>query len=551
MASISIDSDSAISTPNGVVFDAIVIGSGFGGAMAADHLLRAGKRVLMIERGDWVPRGEHNWADEWSRELTPAYTAETPYRILHGGPREFIGSFNCVGGPSVYYGGVAVRFREADFEPPAGIVGNSNAEWPYRYGDLEPFYHRAEELLDVAGDDRGDPTAPPRSAPYPQALPPLTALSRRIEAGARRLGLHPSRLPLAINYRTSAGRKACVRCTRCDGFACAVSAKNDLATTLIPDLLRRGLQLETQTVAVRLLERDRHIVGVQCFDKRTERQVVYRARNVVLAAGALATPHLLLASSLENANPGGSVVGRYLMRHYNRAVFGVFLRPPNPRAEFEKELFISDYYFGDPALGGPSGRLGSLQQFATPGLAVIRAAVPTALGIMATPFVPRLTGLLCIAEDQPQETNGVGIDRDSVDRFGLPQLVVRHRYSDRDQDAADALRRGAKRIMRRAGASGWWTYDIRTFSHAVGTVRMGVDPRTSALDGDGRYRGIANLFVTDASVMPTSAAVNPSLTIAAHALRAAERLANDSDNWSRPGVFSDAESAAEDVAAHL
>jgi choline dehydrogenase-like flavoprotein len=551
MSSISNGSDSATSTPNGVLFDAIVIGSGFGGAMAAEPLVRAGKRVLMVERGDWVERGEHNWAHELSRELTPAYTAETPYRILDGAAREIIGSFNCVGGPSVYYGGVALRFREADFEPPAEIVGASNAAWPYRYGDLEPYYQRAEELLDVAGDDRGDPTAPPRSAPFPQTLPPLTPLSRRIELAARRLGLHASRLPLAINYRADTARNVCVRCTRCDGFACAVSAKNDLATTLIPDLVRRGMHLVTQTVAVRLIVRDRHVVGVRCFDKHTDRQVTYRARNVVLAAGALATPHLLLASSLEQENRGGSVVGRYLMRHYNRVLFGVFFRPPNPRQEFEKELLISDFYFGDPRLGGPSGRLGSLQQFATPGLAVIRSAVPPLQGFLATPFVPRLAGLLCIAEDQPQETNGVSIDRASVDRFGLPQLLVRHRYSSRDRAAADALRRGAKRIMRRAGARGWWTYDIRTFSHAVGTVRMGDDPRTSALDGDGRFRGIPNLFVTDASVMATSAAVNPSLTIAAHALRAAERLANDSDSWSRPGMFSESESADEDVAAHL
>jgi choline dehydrogenase-like flavoprotein len=302
---------------------------------------------------------------------------------------------------------------------------------------------------------------------------------------------------------------------------------------------------------VRLIVRDHHVVGVVCFDKRTDRQVTYRARNVVLAAGALATPHLLLASSLHQMNPGGAAVGRYLMRHYNRVFFGVFLRSPNPRAEFEKELFISDYYFGDPKLGGPAGRLGSLQQFATPGPAVIRSAVPSLIGFLATPFVPHLTGLLCIAEDQPQESNGVTIDRAALDRFGLPQLLVRHRYSPRDRAAADALRRAAKRIMRTAGASGWWTYDIRTFSHAVGTVRMGDDPHTSPLDGDGRYRGIANLIVTDASVMPTSAAVNPSLTIAAHALRAAERLASDSEAWSRPGTFSESESADEDVAAHL
>ena len=141
-------------------WDAVVIGSGFGGTMAARELVRAGWRVLMLERGDWVARGPHNWAPRSVGPLTDAYSTATPYRVLAGGDREWMGAFECVGGPSVFYGGVSLRFRERDFEPAPEIVGDSGARWPFGYRELEPYYARAERLLGVAGDDGGDPTAP-------------------------------------------------------------------------------------------------------------------------------------------------------------------------------------------------------------------------------------------------------------------------------------------------------------------------------------------------------------------------------------------------------
>src|SRR5215216_5400864 len=220
----------------GTFYDVIVIGSGFGGAMTAWELVRAGQSVLMLERGDWVPRGVANWDEVYGFfQLTPAYTLETPYAVEQEGRPETQGICACVGGPSVFYGGASFRFREGDFSASREIADGSGAAWPFDYAALEPFYARAEAMLGVAGAAGEDPTEPPRSTPFPQALPPLAATSRRIADAAQSLGLHPSRIPLAIRYSGSTG--VCVGCTTCDAFACAVGAKRDVATAVIPQLL--------------------------------------------------------------------------------------------------------------------------------------------------------------------------------------------------------------------------------------------------------------------------------------------------------------------------
>lgn len=481
-------------------YDAIVIGSGFGGAMAAHVLVDAGWSVLMLERGDWVARGAHNWAPDGVGPLTPHYSPESQ-------------TFHCVGGPSVFYGGVAFRFRARDFEHTPEIAGDSGACWPWSYGDLEPYYTEAEQLLGVAGTAGADPTEAERSAPYPQRPAGLAPISRRIERAARELGCRPFPLPLAINHSRDSGRQACVGCGTCDGFACAIGAKNDLATVVLRPLMRRGLDLRANTVVTRLIAAHGRVSGVVAVDHDTGRTTTYRAGAVLLAAGALASPHLLLASGLSPLNPAGHLVGRYLMRHYNEIVFGIFPKPPNSSGGFHKQLAIHDYYFGHPSIRTPLGKLGGIQQLATPPVGLVRAQLPRLLGAVLAPWVNHLTGLLTIAEDQPRYENRVALDG------------VTHRYSDRDVAASRALTGRARAILRRAGAWGFYRHRIETFSHAVGTVRTGVDPRTSPLDEDCRFRGLENLWVVDGSVMPTSAGVNPSLTIAAIALRAAHRLA--------------------------
>ncbi len=497
-----------------MTWDAIVIGSGFGGAMAAWPLVEAGQRVLMLERGGWVGRGPENWSDGGAGLITPYYTKESAYRVHAGGRQYESGAWNCVGGQSVFYGGASYRFRETDFIPNARICGSSNADWPFRYDDLEPHYSWAEALLGVAGESA--PGAPWRSMPFPQPPAPLSASSRMIADAALGSGFTPSRIPLAISFDGRGAARPCMRCGTCDGYACAAEAKNDLATGILPRMIRMGMTLRPHTVCVRLRAAGARVTSVEYVDRISGERGSTSAARIILAAGTLATPHLLLASDLARVNPAAGSVGRYLTRHRNAVVFGVFARKPAGARAFDKQVAILDLY--DVA--------GSIQQL-TPPAGLVKAYLPRGLRKLGAQVVARSSGLIVIAEDQPHSDNGVEVDWATRDRFGLPQLRVRHSYSRDDERACATLVRAAKRILRTAGASVTLTHSIETFSHALGTVRMGCDPRTAPLDADGRYRGLDNLFVVDGSALPRSAGINPSLTIAANALRVGAAIARN------------------------
>jgi choline dehydrogenase-like flavoprotein len=484
-------------------YDLVVIGSGFGGAMAAAPAVFDGKRVLMIESGDWVARGPDNWGPSGMSEKTPYYSREDAFDVAAGGYGNVLGAYACVGGASVFYGGVAMRLREQDFEPFAEIDGGSGARWPYRYADLEPYYTEAEALLQVAGTTGEDPTEPTRSTGYPQAPGPLAPISARIAEAARALGLAPFRLPLAINYQAASGRTPCPACSTCDGFACAVQAKNDLSVVLVPRLQRAGLHLAVNTTAVRLDHHGGRVTGVVCSARASGGSLTYTGRAVVIAGGALATPRLLLASGLDRVNPAGHAIGRYLMRHCNAVVMGGFLSRPAPHGEFHKQIGIHDYYFGHPGISRPAGRLGCLQQFGTPEPALVRDYLPLGLGRLVALVVSHTTGFIVMAEDRPRAENRVELVGPAPAADRLPPARITHHYDARDLAARAVLVRAARRILRKAGA---------------------IDPTQAPLDAWGAFRGLDNLYVTDASALPRSGGVNPSLTIAANALRTGRRL---------------------------
>jgi choline dehydrogenase-like flavoprotein len=504
-------------------FDAIVVGSGMGGSMVADTLVRAGRSVLMLERGDWVQRGAHNWEPGSTLDLSPFCTVREPYRVLAGGHRNYMGFYCCVGGPSVFYGGVAMRFREADFETSPEIERDTGVRWPISYADLEPYYSRAEEKLQVAGEIGRDPTEPYHSYDYPQGPNELSGTSRLVESAALDLGLQPFRLPLAINYSSADGRARCPGCGNCDTFACAVEAKNDPATVIIPNLIRKGLKLRANTVTTCLVVKGTRVVAVECYDISTGCKIRFGAELVIVSAGALGSPLLLLASELQRLNPGGHTVGRYLSRHCASIVYG-FFRGDLGTDQFHKQLGVHDFYFGHPTINSPSGKLGSIQQVQSPPLGLMRSRLPWPVAGIIGPANHHMTGLLVLAEDQPRYRNGVAINRNQGSNNGLPELEVTHYYTKRDKAARRALSKRARRILRRAGAWLTCTHNIKTFSHAVGTVRMGSDPTNSALDPFCRFRGVEDLYVVDGSFMPRPSGINPSLTIAANALRCAEYM---------------------------
>ncbi|HUF50386.1 MAG TPA: GMC family oxidoreductase [Longimicrobiales bacterium] len=504
-----------------MMYDAIVIGSGFGGALAAYPLVHAGWKVLMLERGDWVARGPQCWSPDGVRDLTPYYDRTTPYTV-RGDDRMQQAGVHCVGGASVFYGGVSLRFREQDFgpEPQERAAG---ARWPFGYDTLEPYYAAAERLIGVAGEAGTDPTEPWRSTAYPQRVPPLSRTACRIADAGARLGLTPFRLPLALNHTSRHGQNTCISCNTCDGYACAIGAKNDIASAILPELIAHGMRVLPHTAATRLVTEGRRITGVETIDTRTHARRSHDARFVIVAAGALATPHLLLASGLQHMSSAPAHVGATLMRHCNSIVFGIFPRRLDPAREFHKQVGFNDLYLGDgnsPALG----RLGTIQQIHAPPVGLVRTMLPGPLARVGERLLDRMTGLIAIAADTPQQRNCVEL-MDGHDALGMPRARVSHRYTARDRAARRVLAHAAARVLSEAGALVTFTMPIRTFSHGLGTVRMGEAEAANPLDATNRFRGIDNLYVTDASALPTAGGVNPSLTIAAVAYRAGCLLA--------------------------
>jgi choline dehydrogenase-like flavoprotein len=499
-----------------------VIGSGFGGAMAAYQLVEAGMRVLMIERGSWVTRGDHNRDLTGSWHTRDGYSTETPYH-LEGDSRKKIGAFHCVGGPSVFYGGVALRMREDDFSPHPEVSGD--LRWPFDYRDLEDHYERAERLLGVRGDIGADATSPPRRTELQPPHLDLCGTSRVLWDAAARLGFSPFRLPLAINGGEDDGRPRCSACGVCDGFACAIGAKNDLATALIPRLVARGMTLRTNAVALSLEVSRGRVSRVLAADRITGAPLSFASDRFVVAAGALATPHLLLTSGLERSNPAGEHVGRHLMRHCNGIVVGASSAPAGEAAEFRKQIGIHDFYRGDPAAEDVTGRIGAIQQVRATQIALLMAPLPASVKAALIPTLERLIGFIVIAEDQPVASNRVFLDPSARDAFGRPVARIHHRHTPRDLAARRALSERGAQILREGGCAFTFRVPVSTFSHGLGTVRMGDDPTRFPVAPDGRFRGTENLWITDGSVFPTSAAVNPSLSISANALRVGAEIA--------------------------
>jgi len=482
---------------------AIVIGSGFGGSMAAFELMQKGYKVLLLERGDWVQRSSENWLRSSTMELTNHYS-KSRYKVS---PPNTSGACYCVGGPSVFYGGVSLRFRENDFSYDPKM--SPDARWPISYEDIEPHYQKAEEILNIAGCDDLDPTKPKRSKPYPRSPQPLSPASKKIQEAARSLNLSPFPLPMAIDHKT------CIRCTTCDAYACAISAKNDLCKMVLQPLMNKGLTIKTQKLAYRLLRKGDAIDGIEVLDLPTRTLETYKADIVILAAGALETPKLLLQSDLSGINPASHAIGRYLMRHCNAVVFGVF-NDNSMQSTYHKNLAILDFYHQE--LDG-SAKLGSIQQIMAPSAELFKAKLKWPIGNFTELLFPYTLGLLIIAEDQSCFQNGIALSKNQKDEFGIPKTIITHRYTQRDKRAREELIKKGKEVLTRSGALFNLKCNLPTFSHALGTVRMGENPNTSPLDPYGRFRGVKNLYITDGSTFSTSGGVNPSLTIAANALR--------------------------------
>ena len=490
---------------NAAHYDAVVIGSGFGGSLVAHALVQAGLKTALLERGQWAKRDAADW-DQRTILLKQRYRAASPLLVKQYGRRTFQRTYpnEVVGGNSVFFGGASLRLRPADF-----------VRWPFSYADLAPYYARAEQLLGVHGEVGTDPHEPPGLATYPRRAVELSAPAQRIYQAGTALGLRPFKIPLAINF-SDRSRPLCLRCITCDGFPCKVEAKNDIASTVLASAAAAGLEIIVGAVAKRLVQRGGRVEQVEYVDSTSRQTHALSADLVVLAAGALNSPALLLRSGFDHP-----LIGRFLMRHCNGVACYIFPFRTNPQQVFHKQLCFSDFYEDLRAELGTAA--GVIQDIYTPAPPVIRHHTPWGLKTLAGMLASRMQSLLCIAEDDPRRENRVSLSSEQ-DVLGMELVQIEHAYSDADCRRRDYLLAKAGAVLRQAGGLLRYRYLIDSFSHAVGTLRCATTPEEGVLDVDCRYWDSDNVYVSDGSFMPSSGGVNPSLTIAANALRVAERI---------------------------
>jgi choline dehydrogenase-like flavoprotein len=504
-------------------YDVIIIGSGAGGGTLAYRLAPSGKRILILERGDFVPREKANW-DSRAVNVEARYNTRESWRDKDGQPLHPHTNYY-VGGNTKFYGAALFRLRERDFGELAHHGGTSPA-WPITYADLEPYYTEAERLYHVHGERGVDPTDPWASAPY--AYPAVSHEPRiqRLHDDLSRCGLKPFHVPLGIMLDESRpGQSPCVRCNTCDGFPCLVKAKSDAQVVCVePALTWPNVTLMTKAKVLRLdtSTSGRAVTGVTA--EIAGDRVAFSADIVVSSCGAINSAALLLRSATDRhpdglAN-GSGVVGRHYMGHINSVLLAI-AKTPNPTV-FQKTLAVNDFYFGDEEFPYPMGHISFVGKLDA-----------IALSAGAPPFVPGMTldvmakhslDFWLTSEDLPDPNNRVTLDRDG-------NIVLS--YTPNNDEGHRHLTKRLERLLQHLDMHPHLVprnlfvgnrIPLAGVAHQNGTIRFGHDPRSSALDPMCKAHELDNLYVVDGSFFPSSGAVNPALTIMANALRVGDHL---------------------------
>ena len=546
-------------------FDAIVVGSGPGGSTTADVLTAAGWSVLVLEKG----RNHLIDLDDPTRLLQDYSNDEIKFMFRHFlgpdpllEPRTFrhtdadgdhlhVGDVNnlpsSVGGAGTHADGKVPRFREEDFKivsTRGPIEGAAVADWPLDYDELEPYYAAAERMIGVAGDAGANPFAAWRSGPYPMPPgAPMYFTSITVPA-CEKLGLHPYEAPTAANSVPYDGRPACNNCGFCAYYGCPIHAKGDPVAMLQRALLTGRCELRPETFVSRVLVTNGRATGVEYVgadgETRTE-----TAAHVVLAAGAMETPRLLLLSGFDHP-----LIGRHLMFHFQTYVMGSVPQRIHGHKGRAVTHVHDDHMVPDAdalraarEAGLPWFR-GGMVEHAAPAHPIQEAKLAPwgALHPMImrdSNMRERMLGFCMQGEDLPQPTNRVDLDPAVRDVRGFP--VARVTYSSHRHEQAASEYYGAllERVLMEAGAEwaavttspdpngefGGYIAPVPISRHVMGTARMGTDPATSVVDPWGRLHDVPNVLVADSSVFVTAAGYGPTLTLVALAIRNARALA--------------------------
>ena len=507
-------------------YDIIIIGTGSGGSTMAYKLASTGKKILVLERGGFIPKEKQNWDPHEVVTAGRYRTTEQWYDNNDKPFKPFI-HYN-VGGNSKMYGAALFRFRESDFTEVNHFGGVSPA-WPFGYETLENYYSQAERLYTVHGKRGVDPTEPPAENEYPLPPLPYEPMIQNLENSLQQLGLNPFPLPMGVKLpQDYTAIEAPVILENFDGFPDLTESKADgQVTCLRPALRYKNVTLMTHAFVEKLLTNPSGERVVAAETIINGEKIKFTADTFIVACGAVNSAALFLRSANE-VHPTGLAnssdqVGRNLMLHHNGCLVA-FTKKKNG-CVFQKSLGLADYYHGADDSKYP---LGEIQLMG-------RNDPDTILWMGETLFPGKTYGELkemsidfwLTAEDLPDPANRVTLRNDGSIRVNY----VRNNYI-----AYEKLKEKLKDIFKRLGEIdsdfsdvkwGGYDLDISGMSHQNGTLRFGLDRRTSVLDLNCKTHDLENVYVVDASFFPSCGAFNPALTIAANALRVGDHLINE------------------------
>ena len=534
--------------------NAVIVGAGAGGGVVAKELATAGLSVVLLERGRWYSAADCR-KDDLYNQRTQALGARfgpdeerDPRVLVDERGREALvspsdGGYSnnaaCVGGGTFCYGAMAWRFMEKDFRMRStygAVEGSTLDDWPIGYQDLEAYYEKAEWEMGVSGDDSNNPYKAPRRRPLPMPPLPPSKEHQVLQPAAKRLGLHPFDIPMLRNTVPYNGRRACMRCRWCVGFACEVSARTGTHNTVIPTALATGnCELRTGCMTKEILLDNRaRATGVAYFDAH-DRLQEQPADLVIVCGGAiesarllLNTKHKLFPSGLGNRSDW---VGRNLQGHSYSGANGLFDFDTYDDLGPGASIAISDYNHGNPGLVGGAMLANEFIRLPYQFMAQVPAWVAR-WGEEHKEFVrsayKRTIVVTGPVQEMPLFDARVQLDPKVTDYWGIPVARLSGGRHPHTIEIARFIAGKAERWLKEAGAVQTWKRipgkSLSGGQHQAGTCRMGNDPKTSVVDKDCRIHDVDNVYVIDASVHATNGGFNPALTILANAYRSSEAL---------------------------
>lgn len=511
-------------------YDLIIIGTGAGGGTLARKLAPSGKRILILERGDFVKREPDNWNPR-AVNLEAKYNTKEVWYDREGKPLHPHTNYN-IGGNTKFYGAALFRMRKEDFGELRHYDGISPA-WPISYDGLEPFYAQAEQLFHVHGTRGEDPTEPWSSAPFPHPAVSHEARIQHLAEDFAEMGVRPFHVPLGIQIKESNRKSACVRCSTCDGFPCLLNAKSDSQVCGIDHAIEYpNVRLLTNALVTKLETdaRGRRVTAVQV--ERGGDIERYSGDMVVISAGAINSAALLLRSANDShqhglANSSGQV-GRNYMGHVNSVLLAVS-KCPNPTV-FQKTLAVNDFYFGSEDFPYPMGHISFVGKL--DGVTLSAGAPAITPGFTLDLMAKHSLDFWLTTEDLPRPENRVTLDKNgNIVLSYTPNNLEPHRQL---QNKLKHLMNNQRKCAIHGGECHQGMFARNLYlgqqiplagvAHQNGTLRFGDDPTTSVLDRNCKAHDLDNLYVVDGSFFPSSSAVNPALTIIANALRVGRHL---------------------------